>query len=67
MLPAAACLAIAWAMSCNGLHNEHAFRMKDIGSDSKDAIWNGVLGRGCDEVEISEEKRLFTEWLPGIQ
>ena len=28
---------------------------------------NGVLGRGCDEAEISEEKRLFTEWGPGIQ
>ena len=24
-------------------------------------IWNGVWGRGCDEAEISEEKRLFTE------
>ena len=29
--------------------------------------WNGVVGRGCDEAEISEEKRLFTEWVPGIQ
>ena len=28
---------------------------------------NGVLGRGCDEAKISEEKRLFTEWGPGIQ
>ena len=29
--------------------------------------WNGVLGRGCDEAEISEEKCLFTEWGPDIQ
>ena len=29
--------------------------------------WSGVLGRGCNEAEISEEKRLFTEWGPGIQ
>ena len=31
------------------------------------ASWSRVLGRGCDEAEISEEKRLFTEWGPGIQ
>ena len=30
-------------------------------------IWNGVWGRGCDEAEISEEKRLFTECGQGIQ
>ena len=24
-------------------------------------------GRGCDEAEINEEKRLFTEWGPGIR
>ena len=24
-------------------------------------FWNRVWGRGCDEGEISEEKRLFTE------
>ena len=30
-------------------------------------IWGRVLGRGCDETEISEEKRLFTEWGLGIQ
>ena len=29
--------------------------------------WNGVLGRGCNEEEISEEQRLFTEWGQGIQ
>ena len=29
--------------------------------------WNGVWGRGCDEAEISEEKRLCTEWGQGIQ
>ena len=23
------------------------------------STWNGVCGRGCDEAEISEEKRLF--------
>ena len=23
--------------------------------------WGGGVGRGCDEAEISEEKRLFTE------
>ena len=26
-----------------------------------------VLGRGCNKADISEEKRLFTEWGPGIQ
>ena len=30
-------------------------------------FWNGVWGRGCDEAEISEEKRLFIEWGQGIQ
>ena len=30
-------------------------------------VWNGDWGRGCDEAEISEEKRLFTEWGQGIQ
>ena len=30
-------------------------------------FWSRVWGRGCDEAEISEEKRLFTEWGPGIQ
>ena len=30
-------------------------------------FWNGVLGRGCDEAEISAEKPLFTEWGQGIQ
>ena len=30
-------------------------------------VWNGVWGTGCDEAEISEEKRLFTEWGEGIQ
>ena len=30
-------------------------------------IWSPVLGRGCDEAEISEERRLFTEWGPDIQ
>ena len=29
--------------------------------------WNGVWRRGCDEAEISEEKRLFTESWEGIQ
>ena len=29
--------------------------------------WSRVLGRGCDEAESNEEKRLFTEWGPGIQ
>ena len=29
--------------------------------------WSRVLGRGCDEAETSEEKRLFTEWGPSIQ
>ena len=28
---------------------------------------NGVWGRGCDEAEISEEKRLLTERGQGIQ
>ena len=31
------------------------------------SCWNRVWGRGCDEAEISEEKRLFTESLEGIQ
>ena len=29
--------------------------------------WSGVLGRGCDEAEISAEMRLFTERGQGIQ
>ena len=33
----------------------------------KESSRNRVLGRGCDEAEISEEKRFFTEWVPGIQ
>ena len=31
------------------------------------ASWNGVWGRGCDETEVGEEKRLFTESQLGIQ
>ena len=29
--------------------------------------WNGALGRGCDEAEISEEKRAFTQGGQGIR
>ena len=28
---------------------------------------NGDWGKECGEAEMSEEKRLFTEWCPGIQ
>ena len=32
-----------------------------------DECLNGVCGRGCDEAESSEEKRLFTERGQGIE
>ena len=34
------------------------------GRGSQEGGWNRVLGRGCDEAEISEEKRLS---LNGVQ
>ena len=34
--------------------------------ESRDLVERS-LGKGCDEAEISEEKRLFTEWGPGIR
>ena len=34
---------------------------KEENQPSTKTCWTGVLGRGCDEAEISEEKRLFTE------
>ena len=39
----------------------------EVIQDGSNAYWNGVWGRGCDEEEISEEKRLFTDWRQGIQ
>ena len=53
---------VIWAAMTGGLRNGDL-----LISNSEDPYWNGVLGRGCDEAEISEEQRLLTEWGQGIQ
>ena len=60
------CIAVFFVWVIWGLFCE-VFKIRSVFLSCVCLNWNGVLGRGCDNAKLSEEKRFFTEWGPVIQ